>query len=145
MKTKTLSFLLLIATLSSCTSEPVIQDELKPTEHIDTTYYSYNGFNCSFKLTLLSNGEFIDDVHSSSCIGGGSTLTKTYGQYVIEDSTLLTLHPKNIEILKYNDYKTVTPEITKSTYRNNSRKIETQFRIVKWNLATYLLSETDYG
>jgi len=118
--------------------------EIKPVQNIDTAYYSYGGFNCSFKLMLMSNGEFIDAVHSFSCIGGGSTLTKTYGKYVIEDSTLLTLFPVSIETLEYIDYNTITPKITKSNYIDKSRKINTQFRIIKWNLSTYIMNETYY-
>lgn len=112
--------------------------------NIDTLRYSYDGFNNGLRLDLLSNGRFINENYSFSCLGGGER-KKVYGTFKM-DSINLTLIPEKVEFIQYPEDMKLKPRTTKIKYGVDSLKIKTEFQVVNWENRKYLFSNFyDFG
>ncbi|WP_028891590.1 hypothetical protein [Tenacibaculum sp. 47A_GOM-205m] len=121
----------------SCTTKSSLKLEK---QNIDTLKYSYKGFNNGKKLSLLSNGKFINEEYLFGCTGGGER-KKVFGTYKIDSSdTYLTLNPTLVELTEYPIEREMKPIIKTIKHNIDLLKIKTNYQILKWEKNRYLLS-----
>ncbi|MBC8754043.1 hypothetical protein H2O64_05130 [Kordia sp. YSTF-M3] len=136
---KSILLILSIFFISCSNTKNKSTENIANTKKIDTLKYSYRGFNNGLILNLLSNENFEYQEYFYGCLGGGER-KKVFGTYKF-DKTNLTLIPSKIKLITYPMVRNDKPDTLKIDYGVDSLKIKTQYTIITWGNANYVLTE----